>query len=303
MSESPQDPDWWLASDGKWYPPQSHVPPPPPPPPPPSSEEPVPFGWWLASDGRWYPPPAASATTHGPAGSASPPLPARRAVSGGLSGTLQGFLWVAAALSVVATILSLVGLAAFNDWWNAPDGSRAEAVAFDDMIAADDGINSVVGFVMIVGVVVAVLLMIWTYHSSQATLHLWQGDRKWSTGWAVGAWFIPFANAVIPKLVLSEIERIALADRSGGLARPNWTERSTLTIGWLWWVTFVVGATIGIIGFGLFDDPGGSPESWRAGYWLTAVGAALQAISGVLGALYVRQVGRALSSQSMAHTI
>lgn len=27
---------WWLASDGKWYPPRP--------------------GWWIASDGRWYPP-------------------------------------------------------------------------------------------------------------------------------------------------------------------------------------------------------------------------------------------------------
>ena len=36
-------PDWWLASDGKWYPPTD------------ADRAPAP-GWWLASDGKWYPP-------------------------------------------------------------------------------------------------------------------------------------------------------------------------------------------------------------------------------------------------------
>jgi hypothetical protein len=34
MSDVSQGPGWWLASDGKWYPPEQAPPPPPPPPPP-----------------------------------------------------------------------------------------------------------------------------------------------------------------------------------------------------------------------------------------------------------------------------
>jgi hypothetical protein len=38
-------PGWWLASDGNWYPPETHP------------DAPIPgSGWWLASDGNWYPP-------------------------------------------------------------------------------------------------------------------------------------------------------------------------------------------------------------------------------------------------------
>jgi len=33
MSDQAHGPDWWIASDGKWYPPQPTLPPPPPPPP------------------------------------------------------------------------------------------------------------------------------------------------------------------------------------------------------------------------------------------------------------------------------
>jgi hypothetical protein len=36
-------PGWWLAADGKWYPPRE-------------AEDPPAPGWWLASDGKWYPP-------------------------------------------------------------------------------------------------------------------------------------------------------------------------------------------------------------------------------------------------------
>jgi hypothetical protein len=46
MSDTPQDPTWWQASDGKWYPPQPATPPPPPPEPAPPSFAPPqqPFG-------------------------------------------------------------------------------------------------------------------------------------------------------------------------------------------------------------------------------------------------------------------
>jgi hypothetical protein len=40
MSDQPAGPNWWQASDGRWYPP----------------EQSPQAGWWQASDGRWYPP-------------------------------------------------------------------------------------------------------------------------------------------------------------------------------------------------------------------------------------------------------
>ncbi len=67
MSDVSQGPGWWLASDGKWYPP-SEVPGPAEPveaeaeaeveaaPDPSVSAVPPGPGWWLASDDNWYPP-------------------------------------------------------------------------------------------------------------------------------------------------------------------------------------------------------------------------------------------------------
>ena len=69
MSDRPQGEGWWLASDGKWYPPESHpsaqqpaAPPSaveplgPAPPLPQTPGSPPGDGWWMASDGNWYPP-------------------------------------------------------------------------------------------------------------------------------------------------------------------------------------------------------------------------------------------------------
>ncbi|MGA8724642.1 MAG: PQQ-binding-like beta-propeller repeat protein [Acidimicrobiales bacterium] len=61
MITAPEDRAWWIAADGKWYPPETH----PDADPASASGEP---GWWLASDGLWYPP-----ETH-PGAQGAPPL-------------------------------------------------------------------------------------------------------------------------------------------------------------------------------------------------------------------------------------
>jgi hypothetical protein len=61
MSDTSQGQGWWLASDGKWYPPGQEDGSVRTAPPPPAGTAPAPgVGWWQATDGRWYPPPAGS---------------------------------------------------------------------------------------------------------------------------------------------------------------------------------------------------------------------------------------------------
>jgi hypothetical protein len=52
LSDAPRGEGWWIAWDGRWYPPHLH----------PDATQPdgtaseSPLEWWLASDGRWYAP-------------------------------------------------------------------------------------------------------------------------------------------------------------------------------------------------------------------------------------------------------
>jgi hypothetical protein len=95
VSDTSQGPGWWIASDGKWYPPPGEPPAPDgaatptdpiaapdpsaaPTDPSAAAAPPAP-GWWLASDGNWYPPAgdaAASAPTAPPAAPSGTSVPA-----------------------------------------------------------------------------------------------------------------------------------------------------------------------------------------------------------------------------------
>jgi len=197
-----------------------------------------------------------------------------------------------AALSAVTAVLGLVGLSYFNTFWDAPVGSIAEAA--DDMNAVDEAIAGLAGLAGLVGLVVFILIIIWANQAHKATQDLWHGPRKWSSGWTVGGWFIPLANAVIPKLVLNEIERIAVAPRESGTVASTWTQRPTLPVGWVWWLFFIAGGLTSAIGGSLFDASDGTAGSWRAGYIMVAIGYAALALSSAAGALYIRKISRAL---------
>lgn len=224
----------------------------------------------------------------------------RRSVSAGLGGTIQGFSWAVGGLSAIGAILAIASLISFNAWWETPINSRAENRAYDVWIAIDDSLAVFGGLALLAGLVVWILLMIWMNQAHKTTQQLWSGRRQWSSGWTVGGWFIPVANAVIPKLVLGEIERIALAPRSNGIVSDaSRKATSTSLIGKLWWITLVVGAVVTGVANSLGSEPEWSADEFRVGYGLNAVGFTLVAVSGVLGALYVRRISARLSPDGL----
>ena len=69
-------------------------------------------------------------------------------------------------------------------------------------------------FGILLAVVVAILAIIWTNQAYKSAMSRGVTGNKWSSGWAVGGWFIPFANYVIPKLVINEIDRMSRTELS-----------------------------------------------------------------------------------------
>lgn len=202
----------------------------------------------------------------------------------------------------MTALLALASMIAFNTYWNAPISSRAEDGAYDDWIAIDDAFSTFGGFTVLAGFVLWILLMIWMNSAHKTTQQLWHGVRTWASGWTVGAWFIPLAQLLIPKLVLSEIERIAFAPRSGGVVTdPSWTSRPTLVIGKVWWVATAVGVVLNLIGNSLGNDFDSTLSELRAKYILNAIGLSCMAAGAVFGALYVRAIGNRLSADGLRH--
>jgi hypothetical protein len=197
----------------------------------------------------------------------------------------------------VSSILALVTIGRFQDYWETPYGSFAEAEALDDWIAADDTLIGAMTLMSLGMIVAFVLLVIWTNHAHKATQDLWSGDRRWSSGWTVGGWFIPVANLIIPRAVITEIERLATSPRTAGRVGPRWNRQPTAAIGWVWWIAFAGGWILNAIGTRLGSGPESSSDAVTAGYALSALGLGSLAVGAACGALFIRRIGQALGPE------
>ncbi len=267
MSDIQQGPDWWLASDGKWYPPESRpaqlVPPAPPAPQTPQ------FNIAYA-----------------------PPGPG---LSSALTGWLVGLFLLSASSAAAASVANFVALNDFNSFMNI--GSRQRS---DDWLDMDDVARHVTTIFIWVWIVTFVVLVLWMHRAHKATQRLWTGQRRWGAGWTIGGWFIPVAQLVIPKLVLNEIERIAKARRSTEEPSGPIASTSTAASGYLWWIFLSVGLIAAGVGRWievLQDNP--TAQQIRLGYILLGAGLASVTVGLLFGITYVGSIGKRLSPKGL----
>lgn len=152
-----------------------------------------------------------------------PARPRARLAVGGLA------LWAVAAVLLIgamATRLSIVG--------NALAGipvSDADAVASDNFVRAAAWLT--VGAY----VVAAVVFLMWLHRIVANNRALGAGYARFSPGFAVGCWFIPFANLVLPVQAMSEAWRGADPSSAVFTGRPS---HLTPLIP-AWWTAFLLG--------------------------------------------------------------
>lgn len=137
MSDQSQGPGWWLASDGRWYPPESAPAAPPVAPAEPAwSPTGEPAGPWGSSTAppAWGAPPPGYGYGYGAAGPAwgPPPLPsvngmATASLVCGILGAVP-CLGVNGLLAIVALVLGVIVVRRINAGTAAPDG-RGMAIA------------------------------------------------------------------------------------------------------------------------------------------------------------------------------
>ena len=99
-------------------------------------------------------------------------------------------------------------------------------------------------FVVVAGLMIAVfvLTIIWQWRLAKNHQLLGRPDTAFGPGWAIGAWFIPLANFVIPILQLRDLWK----GSAPGLPRgsPVWKRQSTGALLWVWWGLFVASFVI-----------------------------------------------------------
>jgi hypothetical protein len=215
---------------------------------------------------------------------------AHRTLSPGLTGALRGFLYAAAAASLAA------GLALANEARRFDAVAEGRLGALGRLADAEEVSEGVVGVFSLCGIVVAILTIIWWYQAYQAIERAGVAQRRWSSGWAVGGWFIPLANLVIPKKVLDEIDRVSAAATDGA---GEWRQRRVLRVSNWWWGCFVAGSVLLGIGSGVAADqverglP--DPDLYSSALSTSSAGFMVSVAAALFGAATLRIIGERLN--------
>jgi len=145
-------------------------------------------------------------------------------------------------------------------------------------------------------------IVVWLIWQHQATANLWARGHtglRITPGWAVGWWFVPFANLGMPLVAMRELDRRSSADGVPRKASP--------LLGWWWaaWLTSSLVPVIGIFGAvfpkvvewaGAIDEHATTvdftPLTRVVAPWLVATGA-LQLAAAVLAFLVVKRIDTA----------
>ena len=111
----------------------------------------------------------------------------------------------------------------------------------------------------LLNIAVVVIYLMWVYRA-HLNLKLFSGEKlNFSSGWAVGWWFIPFANLVQPCRVMGEIWR-----RSDPKHGASWSNSGAPTLLVLWWLAFLIEGVLGRVMLRLSIRAETLPELIRA---------------------------------------
>lgn len=207
-------------------------------------------------------------------------------VATNLGGLATALTWL---LALVALASALLVVFRFVEW-SLLDDLRSDplSVSFSDLESSDDRINVLTGIRTMLVLATGVVFIVWLHAATKNLRAFSHRDLRYSPGWAIGAWFIPFANFVIPKQIVDDAWRGA-DPQSPPVGRPSGPVPAVFLA---WWLAFVASIVIDRIG-NLIGDADDADISQVQTASLTTLVAAVAAALGAALAIVV--VGRVTS--------
>ncbi len=119
---------------------------------------------------------------------------------------------------------------------------------FGDLLDVDNALRSSDQFLVLsvlAAMAIVVLLIIFTYRIHKNIDAFGGTNARLSHGWAIGGWFIPLANFVLPLLCLMDADQAAHLEPGGdtNIRRARWSR-----IILVWWLLFSAGYVLNFLG-------------------------------------------------------
>jgi len=184
---------------------------------------------------QYLPPPPTSGqpwSQAGPYGYTTAAMPPMRSLSG-LATTLTVLFVIAALVDLAAAAVHFRRAGLLGDVLSNP-----LSVDLQELTDSDDQVAAAVGFHLLVFVATAVILIIWQWrHAKNAEVLGARGGL--GPGWAIGGWFIPLANFVLPAVQMFQSSRASDVESRRAL-RPG--KGAKIVIPWA--IAFGLGALL-----------------------------------------------------------
>jgi hypothetical protein len=200
-----------------------------------------------------------------------------------------------AALSVIAYIQRAVLV---GDVLDGEPVTKNEADDADAFVGAT-------GLSMLVFVAAGIVFMVWLHRARKNVEWFAPPPHgKLAAGWAIGGWFVPVANLVLPKLVVDDVWR---GSEPTGAPAAQRSGRTTIL---MWWLLFVVSEVLFWIGTFTRGDDGnddGMPkltkaedlDKWQTADWLLAGAYGVLVVAGVFALMVVRRITAAQAARGV----
>lgn len=156
-----------------------------------------------------------------------------------------------------------------------------------ETLATLEVIEIVAGLIYFVVYIIAVVFfLMWLNRAVKNLEPLGIDEYKYSSGMAVGWWFIPFANLVLPFLVVRDLWKASVP----GFTGTDWKDLSAGPMLGIWWAAWIVSNLAANIGIrsALKDFP--TVEELQVMYWSAVASDGFTLVAGLLCILIVLQI-------------
>jgi Na+/proline symporter len=114
--------------------------------------------------------------------------------------------------------------------------SDPQSVTLAEANSADHAARVAGVLLLVLLVVGGIFLIVWLYRLRTDAEVFQPGQQQFGRGWAIGAWFVPLGNLVLPYLVFRDVIRATRTRPDGSTRGP-----ALLPLTSVWWGLWVVG--------------------------------------------------------------
>ena len=180
-------------------------------------------------------------------------------------------------LAVIATDLLLIPMQFLALW--VTNTVKGGARPGPEMLAAAFALCGIGLLSMAAGITCIVFICMWVHRANVAARGTGGEGMEFTPGWAVGWFFIPFANLVMPHRVMQEIWRASNPQRPAGM---EWRNDANSGLVSSWWFTWIGSGFMSVTGSVMSKLAEDSPALAQAGTVLQAAALVVACVASVL---------------------